>query len=129
MSDDFKSRLESAIKRGEKRADRAQELQDAGFEVLQASEMTINIAGSAKTFEEAFGAPIVAEERPVIKDRGREDTATFIECHNSERPGLISVVGSKFEDLLEGVAIEEPRYFMAASSFMETASPPASSEG
>jgi len=45
-------------------------LQDAGFDVLQASEMTINIAGSAKTYEEAFGAPIVTEERPVIKEEG-----------------------------------------------------------
>jgi hypothetical protein len=92
-------------------------LRDAGFEILQISELTINIAGSPATFETAFGAPVVAEERPVLKPGQVEDTATFIECHNSERPGLISVAQSRFTEVLEGVAIEDPRYWMAALPF------------
>lgn len=89
-------------------------LRDAGFEVLQVSETTINIAGSAKAFEQAFNTRIVAEEREVIKELGRETSATFLECSDTELPGLIATRGTPFEDILEGVALEEPRYFMAA---------------
>lgn len=91
-------------------------LQEAGFEVIQVSETTINIAGSARTYRDAFGAEIVAEDRPVIKGGAREDVATFMECHNADRPGLLSVRHSKFNDILEGVALEEPRYYMAGES-------------
>ena len=92
-------------------------LQDAGFEILQVTETTINIAGAPATYEAAFGAPIVAEERPVLKPGQVETTATFLECHNAERPGLISVAQSRFADVLEGVALEVPRYFMTALPF------------
>ena len=92
-------------------------LQDAGFEVLQVSPLTINIAGDAKTYQRAFNTKIFAEERPVIKELGRKDTATFLDSPDTALPGLISTVGTKFEDLIEGVAIEEPRYFMATSMF------------
>jgi len=92
-------------------------LRDAGFEILQITETTINIAGSPATFETAFGTPVVAEERPVIKPGQVEDTATFMECHNTDRPGLISVTQSRFADVLEGVALEEPRYWMVALPF------------
>jgi hypothetical protein len=60
---------------------------------------------------------IVAQERPVIKNMGEETTATFLESPETELPGLISTAGTEFADLLEGVAIEEPRYFMAPSMF------------
>jgi subtilisin family serine protease len=92
-------------------------LQDAGFEVLQVSPLTINIAGDAKTYQRAFNTKIIAAERPVIKELGRKDTATFLDSPDTALPGLISTVGTKFEDLIEGVAIEEPRYFMATSMF------------
>lgn len=92
-------------------------LQDAGFEILQVSPLTINIAGDAKTYQRAFNTKIIAEERPVIKELGRKDTATFLDSPDTALSGLISTVGTKFEDLIEGVAIEEPRYFMATSMF------------
>ncbi|HEX2172259.1 MAG TPA: S8 family serine peptidase [Dehalococcoidia bacterium] len=92
-------------------------LQDAGFEVLQATPTTINIAGTAATYQRAFGTTIVTEERPVIKEVGRETTATFLDSPDTELPGLIATAGTPFEDVLEGVAIEEPRYFMAPSMF------------
>ena len=44
-----------------------------------------------------------------------KNVAEFMECHNSETPGLISVRGTDFEDVIEGVALEEPRYYMAAN--------------
>lgn len=92
-------------------------LRDAGFEILQVTRTTINIAGSAKTYEQAFRTRIVAEERPVIKEMANRDTATFMECPDTPINGLISTRGTPFEDVLEGVALEEPRYFMAPSMF------------
>ena len=92
-------------------------LAEAGFEVLQVNEYTINIAGTQKTFEQAFATKLQTEERPVIKERGREDTATFVECPETSIPGLIDTSKTGFRDVLEGVAIEEPYYFMAPSKF------------
>src|SRR5204863_6321172 len=51
------------------------------------------------------------DERPVIKEAGREDTATFVESDTTEMPGLVATDGTSFEDVLEGVALEVPRYF------------------
>lgn len=92
-------------------------LLDAGFEVLQVSEMTINIAGSAKTFEKAFKTTIAAQERPAVKELGRLTTATFIDCPDTQLSGLIPTAGTSMGDLLEGVAIEEPRYYMSPSMY------------
>ncbi len=90
----------------------AYRLQEAGFEVLQLTSIMINIAGSRETYERAFNTKLVAEERPTIKETGREDTATFFDSPSTPISGLISTAGTAFEDLLEGVALEEPRYFM-----------------
>ena len=92
-------------------------LAEAGFEVLQVNEYTINIAGTQKTFEQAFATKLQTEERLVIKEWGREDTATFVECPETGIPGLIDTSKTPFRDVLEGVAIEEPYYFMAPSKF------------
>lgn len=87
----------------------------AGFEVLQANTMMINIAGSRATYERAFTTSLQIEQRETVKSFGLVDLAEFIECPATPIPGLISTVGTQFEDVLEGVAIEEPRYLMAAS--------------
>ena len=42
-------------------------LQEAGFEVLQVTQTTIHIAGSKKTYADAFNTQLYTEERPVIK--------------------------------------------------------------
>ncbi|HZJ05093.1 MAG TPA: S8 family serine peptidase [Nocardioidaceae bacterium] len=91
------------------------QLQSAGFTVLQVSSTTINFAGPADLYRSAFGCTLLKEERPVIKEGGREDTATFVECPETDLPGLIDTGGTPFSELLEGVALEEPRYFMAAN--------------
>ena len=49
-----------------------------------------------------------------------EDTATFWESSDTDMPGLIATKGTVFEGVLEGVAIEEPRYYMAPSMFAPT---------
>ena len=95
----------------------AEQLQQAGFEILQVTSLTINIAGSRETYESAFNTRIIAEERPAIKEFGQETTATFLDSPDTELPGLIDVRGTAFENVLEGVAIEEPRYFFAPSMF------------
>jgi subtilase family protein len=92
-------------------------LRDAGFQVLHVSPLTINIAGSQATYERAFKTKLVAEERPVIKPGGVRTTGTFIDCPETEMSGLIATAGSTMRDLIEGVAIEEPRYPMAPSMF------------
>jgi hypothetical protein len=79
--------------------------------------MMINIAGSAATYERAFNTKIIAEEKPVIKEMAKRDTATFLDSPDTEIPGLIATAGTTFADVIEGVAIEEPRYFMAPSMF------------
>lgn len=90
-----------------------EKLRNAGFEILQVTHSTINIAGSQRTYETAFNTKLITEERPVIKEFCQEDEATFIECPSTDIPGLISMNGTTFSDVLEGVAIEEPRYFMS----------------
>ncbi len=95
----------------------ATRLREAGFDILQITESTINIAGSPATFDRAFGAPIVVRQEPTLKEFGKEDLAEFLDCPNDELPGLISTTGTDFADLLEGVALEEPRYYMGPNAF------------
>jgi len=92
-------------------------LRDAGFQILQVSSMTINIAGSQATYERAFNTKLVTEERSVIKPGGVHDTGTFIDCPETDMSGFIATAGTTMGDLVEGVAIEEPRYPMATSMF------------
>jgi hypothetical protein len=87
-------------------------LQASGFEVLQITPTTINIAAPPELFEEAFKTRLEPEERPVIKEGAREDdTATFVECPDTELQGLIATHDTGFGDVLEGVAIEEPVFY------------------
>ncbi|MFK5633822.1 MULTISPECIES: S8 family serine peptidase [unclassified Ornithinimicrobium] len=88
-------------------------LEQAGFEVLQATNLLINFAGPAEAFEQAFGAHLFTQERSVIKPGNVEDEATFIDNADTRVSGLIETQGSEFEELLEGVAIEEPYYLDA----------------
>jgi subtilisin family serine protease len=90
-------------------------LSEAGFDILAANTAMINIAGSKTTFERAFSTQLLSEERNVIKPGGIEDTATFIDTADTETSGLVDTGGTRFGELLEGVAIEEPYYPMAGS--------------
>jgi hypothetical protein len=90
-------------------------LRQAGFEILQVTQFTINIAGSQKVFENAFNTKLTTEDRSVIKQLGEEDTATFVECPQTDIPGFIDPSKTSFANLLEGVAIEEPQYFFASA--------------
>jgi hypothetical protein len=86
-------------------------LQAAGFQVLQVSPTTVNIAGPPSLYESYFSTSLITEERPVIKPQIGEDLATFVESPDTDLPGLIDTSRSPAADVLEGVAIEEPVYF------------------
>ncbi len=88
-------------------------LKTEGFNILSVGETTITISAPQAVYEKAFNTKLVAEERPAIKELGVEDTATFIECPDTDVPGLIETKNTIFSDLLEGVAISEPVYFFA----------------
>lgn len=92
----------------------------AGFEILQISGTSINIAAPIDVYERAFNTKIHSEERPVVKMLGREDTATFWEAARAELPALITAKGTAFSDILEGIAIERPYYYMDPSMFAPT---------
>lgn len=91
------------------------QLQAAGFTVLQVSPTTINIVGPPALYEQAFECRLTAEDRPVRKAQSGDDTATFVECPDTDLPGLIATSGTSFANLLEGVGIEEPRYYFSIS--------------
>lgn len=90
----------------------AAQLLAAGFEVLRVGPTSINIAGSADTYREAFGRAIVRREEPVLKPLQEQTTATFLDVRGAPRRGLVPTDGTPFEDVLEGVALEEPRFYM-----------------
>jgi len=91
-------------------------LEEAGFEILQISPLTINIAGTVSQYRQAFGTNIVVQDRPVIKEGARKDVAQFLDSPDTSLSGLIQTQGTNFEDTVEGVALEEPRYYMAGPS-------------
>lgn len=92
-------------------------LQDAGFEVLQASTRSINIAGSRATFERAFATKLVPVERETIKGGGKMGMTSCIDVPDTPLFGLIDTASSSFADLLEGVAIEQPYALQAPAAF------------
>jgi len=92
-------------------ANAASRLASAGFQILQVSPQTINIAGPPRLYEQVFGTNLTVEERPVIKAQGVKESAEFVEAPETGTPGLIDTSESQLSDVLEGVAIEEPRYY------------------
>jgi len=89
----------------------ADQLAAAGFQVLNVSAQTVNIAGAPALYEQYFQTQLRTEERPVLKPGQLEDTATFIESSSTDLPGLIDAARSPAAELLEGVAIERPVYW------------------
>ena len=91
----------------------ADRLRRAGFKVLQVSDITINIAGSATLYERTFKTELFTEERTVLKERRKREKATFIDAADTDVRGLIDTSESSLADVVEGVAIEEPAYYHA----------------
>jgi hypothetical protein len=85
-------------------------LTEAGFQVLQVSPVTINVAAPATLYERVFETELYTEERPALKPRRRKDTAAVIDCADTAMSGLVDPSRSALADVLEGIAIEEPAY-------------------
>jgi subtilisin family serine protease len=62
----------------------------------------------------------VAEERPTRKSGDVEDTATYFDSTDTDVSGLCTTTGTRFEEVLEGIAIEEPAYPAAPNAFPPT---------
>lgn len=92
-------------------------LSQAGFEVLQATPLMINIAGSRTTYEGAFGTTLEAHERSAIKGGGVVEEATCFDSSDTSVFGLIGTENTEFADVLEGVAIEQPSFPQTANAF------------
>lgn len=85
------------------------QLGSAGFQILQSSPLTINIAAPPALFELFFQTKLVTQERQVLRSAdGVEESATFITTPGAAVPGLIDASRSLLGGLLDGVAIEEP---------------------
>lgn len=92
-------------------------LRAEGFDILQINPITINIAGSKSLYEKVFKNHLYTEERPVIKELQKKDMATFIDSEEAQIPGLIDTYKSPLDDVLEGVAINEPVYYFGPNFF------------
>lgn len=89
-----------------------QKLRAAGFRIMGTNGITISIGAPAEVYEKAFGSKLYTEELPAIKAFGKEEEATFIFSENSNMRGMINVAKTNFRDVLEGVSINEPVYYM-----------------
>lgn len=89
-----------------------QKLRAAGFKVMGINGITISIGAPAETYDKAFQTKLQAKELPAIKEWGKKDDATFILPQGGNIPGTIDTRNTNFRDVLEGVAINEPVYFM-----------------
>jgi subtilisin family serine protease len=92
------------------RAARVQ-LQNAGFEVLQATPLTINFAGPPDLFEKYFQTKI--QEKEVARPDGT--TTTYLDSPGTELLGLVSTASTPVSSVIEGVALEVPRTFFDPS--------------
>ncbi|MDB5379690.1 MAG: ale [Rubritepida sp.] len=86
-------------------AEARERLLEAGFEVLQTTQLTINIGGTPDTFERALRTKIVEREFPTVNG----PTTTHLDSPDTELAGLISTFGTPLGRAVEGIALEVPR--------------------
>lgn len=104
----------------------AQRLREAGFDVLDIGKISITIAAFPEVYERSLQTSLEAVERPVIKELGKTDIATFINAVDSKPFGEIDVSQTEWQELLDGVAINEPVYYFDAG--LPSAVPPITSD-
>ncbi|MFI6499023.1 S8 family serine peptidase [Nonomuraea typhae] len=87
----------------------------AGFTLheMSAATSTFGVSGTRAAFESMFECELYARESPVLKSQGRVEPATFVDCRNTREQGLIRTAGTAVADVIEGVALEQARYYMA----------------
>lgn len=87
-------------------------LRTNGFEILQVTAQSINIAGPPDAFERAFRTKIVEKELKLPSG----DTTTYLDSPDTQMLGLVSTTGTPLGDVIEGVALEVPRSYFQASA-------------
>lgn len=100
----------------------ADRLQQAGFEVLDIGKTSISIAADPHTYERSFRTTLEAIERPVIKEMGKPDTATYINSIDDRPFGEIDLSHTEWNQILDGIAINKPVYY--AQQVVPSATPP-----
>ncbi|MEV0619065.1 S8 family serine peptidase [Nonomuraea sp. NPDC050404] len=90
--------------------DTVNQLRRMGFQILQVSDTTINIAGAPDLYQDVFDCRLTTEPHALRPEQRDGDDGKFVECLHARRPGLIEIASTSSDlDLIEGVAIEEPR--------------------
>lgn len=88
----------------------------AGFEILTIGKISISIVAKTEVYEQAFNTTLEAKERTVLKSLGRREPATFINALDTKPFGEIDTSITSWNDVLEGVAINEPSYYFATET-------------
>jgi serine protease AprX len=96
-------------------------LKAAGFEILEVDFATISIAAAAEVYERSFQTILEAVERPVITEMGEVST-TLINSVDGKPFGEIDTSKTLWDDLLDGIAINEPVYYSRPT--IPTSEPP-----
>ncbi len=94
-------------------------LKAAGFEILEVGKALISIAAGSEVYERSFRTTIEAVERPVIKEMGEPSTATFINSVDDRPFGEIDTSKTIWDEVLDGIAINEPVYYSRPTSTTE----------
>jgi subtilisin family serine protease len=89
-----------------------QRMLETGFEILEVNARTFNIAGPPDLYEKVLRTKIVEKE----VDTPNGPSVTFLDSPDTEVLGLLSTAGTPFGDVIEGVALEVPRRYFAASA-------------
>ncbi|MGB3494223.1 MAG: S8 family serine peptidase [Elainellaceae cyanobacterium] len=100
----------------------AKRLRAEGFEVLDIGSASVNIAAPPEVYERALGANLELIERPTVGDIGHQGIASYINSVDQTPFGEIDISDKSWHDLLDGVAINEPAYYL--QQVMPSATPP-----
>ncbi|WP_121353391.1 S8 family serine peptidase [Flavisolibacter nicotianae] len=92
-----------------------EKLKAAGFRIMGVNGITVSIAAPAATYEAAFQTKLGIKNKYTIKEMGKRELAQFILPEDGNVPGTIDVRKTSFRDVLEGVSINEPVYFMGSA--------------
>lgn len=107
---------EALVEEAEKR------LQSKGFEVLDKGNISITIAAPPEVYERSLNTTLERVERPVLKELGQVTTGTFLNAIDSKPFGEIDVSQTDFAQVLDGIAINEPIYYVQSGK--PSATPP-----
>ncbi|NJO80022.1 MAG: S8 family serine peptidase [Cyanobacteria bacterium RM1_2_2] len=100
----------------------ADRLRAVGFEVLDIGKTSINIAAPPEVYERSLGANLEQVERPVMKGFGQPYMSSFINSVDQTPFGEIDISDTRWNNILDGVAINEPAYYL--QKIIPNAAPP-----